>query len=296
MLLSLVALFSLTSPLTMAGIRALLPRLVPVAALDRANALDTAIHGVTDIGGPALAGVVMGFGGPTLALGIDRNHLRGGCVLPGHHSPAARTVAAPRSAVRRGVERRCARGAPADIARIGRRVFAVRGVVGHPRRYCSGVRRATIRRRNGIRRRRPALGGPWSRRRYRRVDRRPSAHRGPRAQGDGARHAGDRCRGMAARRRVRAGRPGAGIDGGRRRGRANRCQRADAAPTPHRSVGVGPRPLRVDEPEHGRRSDRFRPRRRPCHVVAAGDVCRGRGGGLGRWRRASDGADSRAHD
>ncbi len=70
MLLSLVAVYSLTSPLTMAGIRALLPRLVPVAALDRANALDTAIHGVTDIGGPALAGVVMGFGGPTLALGM----------------------------------------------------------------------------------------------------------------------------------------------------------------------------------------------------------------------------------
>jgi hypothetical protein len=69
-LLSLVALFSLTNPLTMAGIRALLPRLVPVAALDRANALDTAIHGVTDIGGPALAGTVMGFGGPTLALGL----------------------------------------------------------------------------------------------------------------------------------------------------------------------------------------------------------------------------------
>jgi hypothetical protein len=69
-LLSLVGLFSLTSPLTMAGIRALLPRLVPVAALDRANALDTAIHGVTDIGGPALAGAVMGFGGPTLALGL----------------------------------------------------------------------------------------------------------------------------------------------------------------------------------------------------------------------------------
>jgi hypothetical protein len=69
-LVSLVGVFSLTSPLTMAGIRALLPRLVPVAALDRANALDTAIHGVTDIGGPALAGAVMGFGGPTLALGL----------------------------------------------------------------------------------------------------------------------------------------------------------------------------------------------------------------------------------
>ena len=54
-LLGMTGLFSLTSPLSMAGIRALLPRLVPVAALDRANALDTAIHGLTDIVGPALA-------------------------------------------------------------------------------------------------------------------------------------------------------------------------------------------------------------------------------------------------
>ncbi len=68
-LLSLVGLFSLTRPLSMAGIRALLPRLVPAATLDRANALDTAIHGVTDISGPAVAGAIMGFGSPTLALG-----------------------------------------------------------------------------------------------------------------------------------------------------------------------------------------------------------------------------------
>jgi MFS family permease len=68
-LLTLTGLFSLTSPLSMAGIRALLPRLVPVNALDRANALDTAIHGLTDIVGPALAGAIVGFGGATPALG-----------------------------------------------------------------------------------------------------------------------------------------------------------------------------------------------------------------------------------
>jgi MFS family permease len=67
-LLVLVGLFSLTSPLTMAGVRALLPRLVPVPALARANALDTSIHGVADIAGPALAGVIVGFGGPLLAF------------------------------------------------------------------------------------------------------------------------------------------------------------------------------------------------------------------------------------
>jgi MFS family permease len=69
-LLALTGLFSLTSPLSMAGIRALLPRLVPVAALDRANALDTAVHGLTDIVGPASAGAMMGFAGATPTLGM----------------------------------------------------------------------------------------------------------------------------------------------------------------------------------------------------------------------------------
>src|SRR5690242_7660544 len=38
-LLALVSLFSLTSPLSMAGVRSLLPRLVPVTALARANVM-----------------------------------------------------------------------------------------------------------------------------------------------------------------------------------------------------------------------------------------------------------------
>jgi hypothetical protein len=67
-LLALTGLYSLTRPLSTAGIRALLPRLVPVAALDRANALDTSIHGLTDIVGPASAGAIVGFAGPALAL------------------------------------------------------------------------------------------------------------------------------------------------------------------------------------------------------------------------------------
>jgi MFS family permease len=69
-LLALTGLFSLSSPLSMAGIRALLPRVVPIAALGRANALDTAIHGLSDIAGPASAGAIAGFGGPVLALGV----------------------------------------------------------------------------------------------------------------------------------------------------------------------------------------------------------------------------------
>ena len=70
MLLVLVSLFSLTSPLTMAGVRSLLPRLVPVSALDRANAMDTALHGLADIAGPAMAGTIIGFAGSTPAFGL----------------------------------------------------------------------------------------------------------------------------------------------------------------------------------------------------------------------------------
>ncbi|HEX4171410.1 MAG TPA: MFS transporter [Acetobacteraceae bacterium] len=69
-LLALTGCFSLTSPLSFAGIRALLPRLVSQAALDRANALDTAINGLTDVAGPALAGLMVGFGRPSFALGM----------------------------------------------------------------------------------------------------------------------------------------------------------------------------------------------------------------------------------
>jgi len=69
-LLALTTLFSLTSPLSVAGIRALLPRLVAREVLDRANALDTSIHGLTDIAGPALAGLLMGLVGaaPTFCV------------------------------------------------------------------------------------------------------------------------------------------------------------------------------------------------------------------------------------
>ncbi len=67
-LLVLTGLFSVTSPLSMAGIRALLPRLVPMTAWDRVNAVDTAINGLTDTVGPALAGALVGFRGPVSAL------------------------------------------------------------------------------------------------------------------------------------------------------------------------------------------------------------------------------------
>lgn len=81
-LLMLTAGYSLTSPLSFAGIRTLLPRLVPAHALDRVNALDTAINGVTDVMGPALAGIIVGFGGSVLAL----------CVIAAIYAAAAMSV------------------------------------------------------------------------------------------------------------------------------------------------------------------------------------------------------------
>jgi len=90
-MLVLTGVYSLTSPLSFAGIRALLPRLVPTEALGRANALDTAMHGLTDVVGPASAGVLVGFAGPVVAL----------CVIAGIYAAAACSLARmPRSAGR----------------------------------------------------------------------------------------------------------------------------------------------------------------------------------------------------
>jgi predicted MFS family arabinose efflux permease len=95
-LLALTTLFSLTSPLSAAGIRTLLPRLVPREALDRANALDTSIHGLTDILGPALAGLLMGVvgGAPTfcvIALVYAGAAIGTGAVTTVHLASASRT-------------------------------------------------------------------------------------------------------------------------------------------------------------------------------------------------------------
>lgn len=68
-LLTLVSLLSLTSPLSAAGVRVLLPRLVTPAAYDRVNALDTTIFAVVDVVGPAIAGLLVGLAGASFALG-----------------------------------------------------------------------------------------------------------------------------------------------------------------------------------------------------------------------------------
>lgn len=62
-MLSLVTLFSLTSPLGAAAIRVLIPALVSLDELDRANALDAGSYAIVDVVGPAVAGVLFGLAG-----------------------------------------------------------------------------------------------------------------------------------------------------------------------------------------------------------------------------------------
>jgi MFS family permease len=69
-MISLAVVFALTSPLSAAGVRVLLPRLVPHEVLDRANALDTAIHAIVDVIGPSLAGALVGFAGSITAFAV----------------------------------------------------------------------------------------------------------------------------------------------------------------------------------------------------------------------------------
>jgi hypothetical protein len=95
LLLALSGLYALTTPLSSAGIRALLPRLIPPVARDPVNALDTTINAVVDTIGPVLAGPLYGFlgAGPCFgliaglyalstltALPVLRND------VPGHHA------------------------------------------------------------------------------------------------------------------------------------------------------------------------------------------------------------------
>ncbi len=67
-ILLLAVAYALTSPLSAAGIRTLLPRLVPPHALPRANAVDTALHGIADVLGPSFAGLLIGFAGAEWAF------------------------------------------------------------------------------------------------------------------------------------------------------------------------------------------------------------------------------------
>jgi len=66
----LVTLHSLTKPLSSAGVRSLLPRLVTPEYYDRANALDTTIQATVELFGPALGGALFGLAGPVAAFTV----------------------------------------------------------------------------------------------------------------------------------------------------------------------------------------------------------------------------------
>src|SRR5262249_6646531 len=66
--LALLTAYSLTSPLSAAGIRVLLLRLVPDNALERANALDTGSYALVEVLGPAFAGGLFAFAGPNITM------------------------------------------------------------------------------------------------------------------------------------------------------------------------------------------------------------------------------------
>lgn len=94
-LLTLVVLYSLSNPLSWAGVRVLLPRLVPAAALDRANALDISINAAVDVCGPALAGALFGFARAVPTLLVIAGLYVAACValLPAaRRQPRARPV------------------------------------------------------------------------------------------------------------------------------------------------------------------------------------------------------------
>jgi predicted MFS family arabinose efflux permease len=67
-LLVLLSLSSLTSPLTLGGVRTLFPRFVPEAAYDKANALDLSTFSVIDVVGPLVAGTLFAWIGPDPTL------------------------------------------------------------------------------------------------------------------------------------------------------------------------------------------------------------------------------------
>ena len=68
LLLLLVTISSLTSILSITGIRSLFPLMVPRALWDRANGLDSALYAITAIVGPPLAASIVAFASPEAAL------------------------------------------------------------------------------------------------------------------------------------------------------------------------------------------------------------------------------------
>ncbi len=89
----LVALHSLAKPLSSAGVRSLLPRLVTPEAFDHANALDTTIQAIVEVVGPALGGALFGLAGAAAAFSITVTLYAVACItlLCAAHRPAGST-------------------------------------------------------------------------------------------------------------------------------------------------------------------------------------------------------------
>lgn len=69
-LLLLAGLYGLTSPLHLAGVRALLPGLVPPRVWPRVNAVDASSYAVVDVAGPVLAGGLFAVAAPWVTLAV----------------------------------------------------------------------------------------------------------------------------------------------------------------------------------------------------------------------------------
>ncbi|HEV7125866.1 MAG TPA: MFS transporter [Ktedonobacterales bacterium] len=90
LLLAIVALSSLTSPLSSSGTRALFPLVVPRDLWDRANAVDSASMALAMVAGPALAGFfVAWFGGEGAFLIAAGVFVLAGIVVLGLREPTA---------------------------------------------------------------------------------------------------------------------------------------------------------------------------------------------------------------
>lgn len=90
--LLLILLGTMTWPFSGAGVKALLPQLVPAPLWDRANAVDSVTSVIAVIAGPALAGTIFGLLGPLPALlVIAALYLVSGVLVVGIPGPARAT-------------------------------------------------------------------------------------------------------------------------------------------------------------------------------------------------------------
>jgi predicted MFS family arabinose efflux permease len=92
LLIVVVAVGSLTAPLSNSGTRSLFPVIVPRAMWDRANAVDSGAYVVATVVGPGLGGLIVALVGPSTALLVPAGIWAGAALLlVGLHVPRSRT-------------------------------------------------------------------------------------------------------------------------------------------------------------------------------------------------------------